>query len=397
MRRGILLVLLTLLLGDYLQAEGFVSIYTDYRPSRWGQALERSGLISPTPQMTRNAPTVDGGGLSAVLLRREHGDELVAMLNRWKSVQNGQITLSMISPGDVPTLEWHHTGWSARYLFRLEEPPAEMLSLISRFYRGDPYNLGIVREEYRNNYVIRVLSGEDVLEQDGVLSFGEAMLGATLLGDPFQPLWGIKDGMGVLEGVGLLRAALESPEATPPTVEAATLSGVQDGEAMGMALDASWDEFIDIVDSFPGSFPENLYVYTRTVFEVAPLSPSENEFRAPEELLEERVGSKRDFALFYYTVLNRMGYQVRLIITETTTPGVENPIVVFKKKDSPLWGMISHSYYMGHAISMPDEIPGLLNRASVRFTDVQVDEILVARKWGLREYVDWKHSPFNTR
>ena len=91
-----------------LAGEGFVSIYADFQPDLWGRALQRSGLISPTPEEARQVPTVEapeGGFLTGVILNREQGEQLMALLRESGSWTDGMISLELLGGEEPPTLE----------------------------------------------------------------------------------------------------------------------------------------------------------------------------------------------------------------------------------------------------------------------------------------------------
>ena len=176
-------------------AEEVVSVYLKYQPHQWGRAADRQELLVVTEEDMKQAPSVNASGeghLTGVILNRSQGDQLLALLRERSPVIDGQITLSLISDTGKPVIEWAHGGWDALYHFQIEEAPRELLNEVVRFYAEDPYNGGLVDREYRDNFVIRVLRGDDVFEPDGQLSFGEALAGATLLGDDFQPFYGFR-------------------------------------------------------------------------------------------------------------------------------------------------------------------------------------------------------------
>lgn len=336
----------------------------------------------------KRASTVEAAGeghLTGVILNRSQGEELLALLEERSPVVDGQITLSLVSDTGKPVIEWFHEGWDARYHFQLEEAPRELLNEVVRFYAKDPYNGGLVDREYRDNFIIRILAGEDVFEADGQLSFGEALAGATLLGDDFQPFFGFHDGLGALSRVGLLRAAERQRtemRAVIPEDEPRTPPGSSRG--------AAWADFLHRVESLPGSFPENLYVYTRTVCEL--LDGPGAEYLSPQGFLEELAGTNRDFSLFFYQVLEEYGYEVRLVMINPGEMGENYYIVTFRSAGAPLWGVISRDFYAGQRFSQWARIPALLHQRSVLFQELQGARILGESRWIYPGSSEWKDS-----
>ena len=393
MRKTFPILVLLLFTALSLWAEEFVSIYQDYQPDRWGRARERSGLISPSLEDLRGASTVEassGGILTAVILNRDQGDQLLALLKERQTVTDGMITLSMVRSGEKPVLQWYHRGWEARYKFQLDSAPRELLSEIVNFYASDPYNGGLVDREYRDHYIIRIWAGEDILESDGRLSFGEALLGATLLGDGFQPLWGIHDGWGTLALAGLLKAAGDQM-----SVEESVSMNPADTEPprrREIRRTGEWADFLHRVESLPGSFPENLYVYTRTVCALE--DGGEDGYVTPSEFLTEKAGRDRDFALFFYSVLRDYGYEVRLVMINPGELMSNRYIVTFRESGSPLWGIISQKFYAGQRFSQWPRIPSLLYQRSVRYQELMGASILVQGEWIFPGSSDWTESHY---
>ena len=379
---------LLLALSFSAAAEEVVSLYQKYQPQQWGRAVDRRGLLVVSVNDMKRAPTVKAeneGYLTGIILQRSHGEELLALLQERSPVVDGQITLSLVSGRGTPVIEWFHQGWDARYHFQLEEAPRALLNEVVRFYAEDPYNGGLVDREYRDNFIIRILAGEDVFEPDGRLSFGEALAGATLLGDDFQPFYGFHDGLGSLSRVGLLRAAEGYRKERGPLMAEDTAL-VEDFSDRG----ASWADFLHRVESLPGSFPENLYVYTRTVCEL--LEGSGEDFLSPQKFLEAREGTHRDFALFFFQVLEQYGYEVRLVMINPGEMGENYYIVTFRSAGTPLWGVISQDFYAGQRFSQWARIPALLHQRSVLFQELQGGRILGESRWIYPGSTEWKDS-----
>jgi len=379
---------LLFLLAFTAAAEEVVSIYQQYQPQEWGRAADRQGLLAVTENDMKRAPTVkaaEGGHLTGVILNRSQGEELLALLRERSPVVDGQITLSLVSDTEKPVIEWFHKGWDARYHFQLEEAPRELLNEVVRFYAKDPFNGGLVDREYRDNFIIRILAGEDVFKADGELSFGEALAGATLLGDDFQPFFGFHDGRGILSRVGLLRVAERQRTETRPAIPEDD-SRVIASPARGVA----WADFMHRVESLPGNFPENLYVYTRTVCDL--IEGFGVDYLSPRSFLEERAGTNRDFSLFFYQVLEEYGYEVRLVMINPGEMGENYYIVTFRSAGSPLWGVISRDFYAGQRFSQWARIPALLHQRSVLFQELQGARILGESRWVYPGSSEWKDS-----
>ena len=85
------------------------------------------------------------------------------------------------------------------FSYSLEKAEESLLSVLEEYYSGpwaDWYQP--VREYYLENYVIRIHSAENIFEPwNSTISYSEALLMATLIGDRDQWLWGIHDGLNL--------------------------------------------------------------------------------------------------------------------------------------------------------------------------------------------------------
>jgi len=387
MRRAPLIAFIFLIVTFSTIAEDMVSIYGDYQSQFWGRSDKRSHLITPQVADAWKASTVhagDGGYLTGVLYEQGQADQLILLIKEQGSVRDGEITLTMIHDGDEPIIEWNHEMWDARYQFQLLKAPKEIFTEIARVYATDPYNGGLVDREYRDNYMIKIIAGEDLLDFNGILSFGEALIGATILGDDFQPLYGFKDGRGVLSQAGLLRVSEMHDSMEDRSMNPSPMVETEPMESRMMA------NFIHRVSSLPGSFPENLYVYTRTICSLIP--EDDDSYVTPDQFLMKKEGSNRDFALFFYHVLDTHDFEVRMIVVRSMEGMDEQHIVTFRKGGSPLWGLISQEFYTGQRFSTWPRIPSLLYQQSVEYQELQPLRIMREELWSYSDNSQWIDS-----
>ena len=167
---------------------------------------------------------------------------------------------------------------------------------------------------------------------------------------------------------------------------------MEDSMPTSSSMGADWADFLHRVESLPGSFPENLYVYTRTVCMLE--TEGEERYRSPEEFLTRRAGMDRDFALFFYQVLEQYGYEVRLLLVNPGEMMSNHYLVTFRQTGSPLWGTISQEFYAGQRFSQWPRIPSLLHQRSVRFQELMAPRILRDREWSYPGSSDWKDSQY---
>ena len=193
-RTGLLLLLVSgLSCAVHLKAERVecsddtAAIYDDFDDGRFGRSEYRSVLRCVKLSAFRRSETLpvyspdgdENSYLTAVVLSSRRYEELSSLMD-----SSGLIL-------------YRRDG--LEFLFSLEKPGESLLSIIDDYYRGsraswrDP-----VRTRYLENYVIRIHSAENIFEPwiDSI-SYSEALLMATLIGDEDQWLWGIHDGLAL--------------------------------------------------------------------------------------------------------------------------------------------------------------------------------------------------------
>lgn len=184
----ILLSVVPLLAEQRFPLEKSVTIYDDYDDGRFGRSEFRSVMRTVKLDAFSRSETLpvyssaleEDSFLTAVVLSSQRYDQLIPRMD---------------SRGII---RFEKEG--ILFSFSLEKPGEELLSILDEYYQGpwrkwrDP-----VRNHYLNNYVIRIHSAENVFEPwNDTVSYSEAMLMATLIGDKDQCLWGIHDGLNLI-------------------------------------------------------------------------------------------------------------------------------------------------------------------------------------------------------
>ena len=109
--------------------------------------------------------------------------------------------------GELPLSQYIRTRGGVHYLdyagirigFGLEAPPKAVFDMIAKTYETLPTAAEQVAQRYRNGYTIRIYQAENVLDPENqMISYPEAVLAATLIGDSEQLLWGVHDGRDLL-------------------------------------------------------------------------------------------------------------------------------------------------------------------------------------------------------
>lgn len=183
-----LLCTVSLLAEQCFSSEELVTIYDDYDNGRFGRSEYRSIMrtvrleaFSRSETLPVYSPALEENSyLTAVVLSSKRYEKLRPLMSG-----NGIL---------------HFKKEGIQFSYSLEKPGEKLLSVLDEYYRGsrekwrDP-----VRNHYLQNYVIRIHSAENIFEPwNDTVSYPEAMLMATLIGDKDQWLWGIHDGLGLI-------------------------------------------------------------------------------------------------------------------------------------------------------------------------------------------------------
>ncbi len=165
-----------------------VSVYDDFDDGRFGRSEYRSILRSVKLDAFSRSETLpvyspaleEESFLTAVVLSRRDYESLVPRMD-----QQGKIL---------------YRRGGLEFTFSLEKPGPEIFQVLKEYYRG-PWEdwLEPVTEHYKENYVIRIHTAENIFEPwNDTVTYTEAMLMATVIGDRDQWLWGIHDGLNLL-------------------------------------------------------------------------------------------------------------------------------------------------------------------------------------------------------
>lgn len=169
-----------------------VTVYMDGLYRNFGYSSGRQLLLSVKKGSFQSSETKpvsrEDGILTMVTLSSE----------RVKDIRNMDTPLPRISLNGRTIYYYNKDG--IEFSFSLERPGEDVLNLIIKVYAEDPPTLREVMKYYRDNYIIRIFSAENIIHPEKKdITFEEAMLMATLLGDSFQPLLGIHDGKDILK------------------------------------------------------------------------------------------------------------------------------------------------------------------------------------------------------
>ena len=173
------------------EAKDSVQMYLDFTGSSLGRSPYRQLRLTVELRSFaryRSYPVAEPAGWStAVLLSSETRQKLLA--------------------GELPVSQYIRTRGGVHYLdyegirigFGLEAPPKVIFDMIAQTYEKLPAVAERVMARYRNGYTIRIYEAENVLDPENqIISYPEAVLAATLVGDAEQLLWGVHDGRDLL-------------------------------------------------------------------------------------------------------------------------------------------------------------------------------------------------------
>ncbi len=164
-----------------------VSIYRDFDDGLFGRSLYRGVVFSVKLESFNryvSLPVKDVDGLTAYLVSMDRAEYLAAGLGDGITVQDKKNRL----------FSYEKNGISIS--FSLEKAPEDLYEEIERTYSKNAADvIREVTESYRNGYVVRILKAENVYRpQFSSIDYEDILISAALIGNYFQPLWGIHDG-----------------------------------------------------------------------------------------------------------------------------------------------------------------------------------------------------------
>ena len=195
------------------------------------------------------------------------------------------------------TYRIRHRGIGFEGVFAFNMPSDILMREIAGLYEN-VYWQETVETEYAGNYTITVIEAEDAVAPYGLTDFKDAMVSATLIADKHQPLWGIHDGAGLLDGLGYLLVERQN-------------RAVQ-GAGNYRPVSSNQHVMEEIVLRIRQS-GENLAQEIHTEVNSLVQYEEDGTFLLPEELLEKQEGDNLEFALTYYDLAVRAGCETKLL------------------------------------------------------------------------------------
>ena len=192
--KKILLFYILLFISLVLYAEDpIVSIYDEFDDGLFGKSTHRGVIVSVKKAAFQRAETLevdnDGepGFLTAVVMLSETAEKL----------ENGYYELESQDISAETVYRFMNDGLD--FSFSVEKANDKIISMVDAYYLGDEIWHDELLDYYRSNYVIRIYSAENIFESwTEEITYNEAMVSATLIGDEDQWLWGIHNGSDIL-------------------------------------------------------------------------------------------------------------------------------------------------------------------------------------------------------
>lgn len=372
----VLLVLSILLIGPsslWGGEEDRVVIYADASPRDFGKSWKRHQVRAVSFRefaSTRTLSVADPDGvLTAVLVDARVSLALQRFMEGFQERWIDPAWLWAERRGNRTVYTYFDPALRLQFSFSLEKANEKILALIDRTYAKDLSTRKEVRELYQKNYVVRIHSAENVFEPWlDTITFDEVLLAATLVGNDFQPLWGIHDGCGLLKSL-------------PDRVEAELSLSLVEYRPLS-AHKGEYHSFILRVHRMSGSFPRNLWNEAHRVLERGDLGW----LQLPEELVYRKKGTDTEKTLLYYDVLTRMGYETRLLAVRRSVGEDPFLMVLYRTGGRGNWGALWVERHEAEVASDWKQVPSILLGGEPLYYPLDPQKIFQQKR------IDWPES-----
>lgn len=198
--KQLILPLLILLTINIFPEETFVKIYQTHDNGIFGRSEERDIVLSVKESVFKRFNSLDINPeidtLTAVVIRTSIVEKLDELFENRESIQFGYINIT--KSGNIYRIEDDSIFLDMSFSF--EKPNDLIIKAIEDHYPETSKYRNIVKDHYKENYVIRIHRAENILKPEAQeITYDEALVMATIIGDKDQWLWGIHDGRGYLE------------------------------------------------------------------------------------------------------------------------------------------------------------------------------------------------------
>lgn len=293
-------------------------------------------------------------------------------------IDDAKITRERNIGKNVYGFSWEKYGFDIAFSF--EKYSTEIEKEIKLVYGSNGYLYGELKKSYQDNYHLRIYCGENVLnKKDKKISFLEAMVSATVIGNSFQPLFGIHDGLGILDELSLSIVKDDF-------INDELLSNYRKIDKNSKELMA----FIHSVAEKSGNFVPNLY---NAITSITKKIPDDGQIQLPEEFFKTKRGDALDYSLFFYDILKRKGYTVHFILIDNDMNNGELfSTVIFKEKNTDSWGWIDVEEFQDGKLGRMNRLPALRFALNVDYYEPDIMEIFNTKKINLPPPSFWNKS-----
>ena len=188
------LIFLSFFVSFLLFAEDpIVSIYDEFDDGLFGKSIYRGVIVSVKKTAFTRAETFsiknddESGYLTAVIMSSTNAARIEeGFFNLNKRTEMGRTIYSYNKDG-------------LNFDFSIEKAGDKLIEIVSDYYKKDEIWHDPLVEYYKSNYVIRIHSTENIFDSwSDEITYNEALVTATLIGDDDQWLWGIHNGSDIL-------------------------------------------------------------------------------------------------------------------------------------------------------------------------------------------------------
>ncbi len=365
----------------------YVEIYANAAPGRYGQTADRREIIKTNLFDFLGSETlqVDETAETALLISKETVkllETIAAMPSKSnENLYNENHLYVEKLDTDVYRISYGKIGFSGT--FRFQRPLPALISQIKTFYRNT-YWQEEVESAYRENYVITVIEAEDITRPYGRVDFIDAMITATLMAAKDQPLWGMHNGAGLLDGLGYMLVEQTN-----------RMDQVSSSYRNYDTNNRSMEEMVLRLRQNRNNLAEDIHTSVNSIVQYE----EDERFLLPEELLSIGEGDEIEFALTYYDLAVRSGCDAKLLAlsNDTDQAGLENCsncsfITVFQTEKFGQWGYIRHRDFSPPFTDHWEDIPALILRDNTFYFELDPAVIMHKRAINLSILPAWAIS-----
>lgn len=357
---------------------GMLEIYADARPALMGRAPDRSRILrrelsaeSPGAPRALNAPAE-----TALLISAEVHDALIRLSASGEMSSDGSLSVQSVADMSY-RIEFTRLGIAAVY--RFDSPGERLTRLIDDYYQNIYWEERVL-SEYNGNYTLTVLAAEDLMPPYERVDFYDALAAATMIADRHQPLYGIRDGLGLLDGLGYALVEHENRQ-SDRLLEYREFSANQtEMRDLLLRLSRASDDIPASIHTLVGSMVQ---------FE------RDSRFLLPEELLFEGQGDCLEFSLAYYDLLRRFGYEAKILAlrySRDSAPEECPYLTVYQREEFGPWGYLNQQEFAEPEYRSWEEIPAAAVKEKVFYHPLDPEILVRELDPRLPDFAAWSLS-----